>query len=46
MILIDNIDLKPYVGAHIRIGVPDDSGIKGSFNWYGILEKVSKLSQI
>lgn len=34
------IDLKPYEGRHVRISVPDDTGLKSSFNWYGILENV------
>lgn len=38
--MIENIDLKPYEGEYVRIGVPDDTGFKSSFNWYGILEKV------
>ena len=38
--MIENIDLKPYVGEYVRIGVPDDTGFKSSFNWYGVLAKV------
>ena len=34
------IDLKPYEGERVRIGVPDDTGTKSTFNWYGILAKV------
>lgn len=37
---MEHIDLKPYEGEHVRIGVPDDTGLKSSFNWYGILVKV------
>lgn len=33
-------DLKPYQGERVRIAVPDDSGIKSTFNWYGFLVKV------
>ena len=40
--MIEYIDLKPHEGEHVRIAVPDDTGLKSSFNWYGILEKVYK----
>ena len=38
--MIEYNDLNPYVGAYIRVGVPDDTGRKSIFNWYGTLEKV------
>jgi len=37
---LDFIDLKHYEGEHVRIGVPDDTGVKSTFNWYGVLAKV------
>jgi hypothetical protein len=39
---LEYTDLKPYQGERVRIAVPDDSGIKSTFNWYGFLVKVHK----